>query len=368
MRYKRMAIEQESPEETGYSSILYNLAESSVTDFRFSDLNFSPGDLRLEYVPHRGHQGLRSLIAADAGLPSPEDVLLTHGAAGALFIVNTALLEKEDHLVVVRPNYSTNIQVPLTIGCAVTFIDLNFEENWRINVAAVMEACRDNTRLISITTPHNPTGMVMTAMELSAIATLARERAIPVLADETYRDAGFLTPYPPLATTYENVISVSSLSKAYGLPGLRMGWIITRDTALMEQFLAAKEMMYISNSALDEAVAYEFYQRKNNFGAIPRQQVMNNFSVLKAWLEREDRFDCVLPEGGVVCFPRLKKIPKQGMAAFHALLLEKFKTIVGPGHWFGMPDEYLRIGFGWADEAAFLGGLGNISQALSELL
>src|SRR5450432_4479769 len=103
MFYKRMPIEKESPEETGYDNILYNLAESSVTDLQFNELHLSLNSLKLEYIAHRGHTGLRKLIAAEANL-TEEKVLLTNGAAGALFIINSSLLSATDHLIVVKPN------------------------------------------------------------------------------------------------------------------------------------------------------------------------------------------------------------------------------------------------------------------------
>src|SRR5258706_777686 len=132
MFYKRMPIEKESPEETGYDTILYNLAESSVADLRFDDLNVSLSNLKLEYISHRGNAALRKTIAAEANGLNENHVLLTNGAAGALFIINTSLLTQEDHLIIIRPNYATNIEVPATIGCSISFIDLTFEESWRV--------------------------------------------------------------------------------------------------------------------------------------------------------------------------------------------------------------------------------------------
>ena len=365
MQYKRMPIEMESPEEKGYDSILYNLAESSVTDLTFNELNLQLGDLKLEYIPHRGHTKLRQLLAAEAGGLHSDQVLLTNGAAGALFIVNTALLTPADHLIVVRPNYATNIQVPVTIGCSITYIDLLFGENWRVNINAIEAAITPATRLISITTPHNPTGMVMTMEELQALIALAEERDLHLLVDETYRDTCFKTPYPVIASLSKKVISVSSLSKAYGLPGLRMGWLISQDDLLMEQFLAAKEMMYISNPALDEAVAFQFYVQKEKFAAVINQKAMENFTVLTAWLQQEAALEYVLPRGGVVCFPRFKHPDTIDIPRFYQTLLQQYKTMVGPGHWFAMPDAYMRIGFGWAGKAAFEQGLMQVSEAIA---
>jgi aspartate/methionine/tyrosine aminotransferase len=364
MLYKRMPIEKESPEEIGYSSVLYNLAESSVADLRFGDLNLSLHNLKLEYVAHRGHSGLRKLVAAEAGMADESSVLLTQGAAAALFIINTALLNKEDHLVVIRPNYATNIEVPIAIGCAVTCIDLVFEKDWRIDIQAVEAALQKNTKLISITSPHNPTGMLMTAGELDQLAAIAEKNNIWLLVDETYRDTCFKTPYPVLAGLYKKVISVSSLSKAFGLPGLRIGWIITQDQQLSETFLAAKEMIHISNSALDEEAAWQFCLQKEKFAVTINQQALQNYTVLCTWLQKETRLECVLPMGGLVCFPRFKKNRPVDTGKFYQVLQQQYKTMVGPGHWFDMPDTYMRIGFGWADTASFTAGLENISSAI----
>ena len=366
MLYKRMPIEKESPEEKGYDSILFNLAESSVTDLTFGELNIQLNELKLEYIPHRGNVQLRQMLATEAGGLHPDQILLTNGAAGALFIINTALLTPADHLIVVRPNYATNIEVPLTIGCAISYIDLQLEENWRVNLQAIEAAITPATKLISITTPHNPTGMVMTQAELQTLVALAERKHIYLLVDETYRDTCFTTPYPVVASRSEWVISVSSLSKAFGLPGLRIGWLITRNSALMEQFLAAKEMMYISNAVLDEEVATQFYRQKEKFATRINQKAMENFRLLQTWLQQEPALEYVLPEGGVVCFPRLAQPDAIDIPRFYETLTHKYKTMVGAGHWFAMPDSYMRIGFGWLGKTAFQQGLQHISAAIVE--
>lgn len=111
MLYQRMPIEKESPEEVGYDSILFNLAESSVTDLKFEELNLQLDQLKLEYIAHRGSTAPRKQIIEGTKALHEDHVLVTNGAAGALFIINTSMLSPADHLIVVRPNYSTNIEV-----------------------------------------------------------------------------------------------------------------------------------------------------------------------------------------------------------------------------------------------------------------
>jgi len=363
MLYKRMPIEKESPEEKGYDTILHNLAESSVSDLTFGELGLQLNDLKLEYIPHRGHNGLRQMIGEEAGLQK-EQVLLTSGAAGALFITNTALLTNRRHIIVVSPNYATNIEVPVAIGCLVSYVGLQLATGWRIPVDDIELLITPATTIISITTPHNPTGMTMTEAELQELIALAEKYKICLLVDETYRDTCFKTPYPVVASMSKNVVSVSSLSKAYGLPGLRMGWLITQNEFWMESFLAAKEMMHISNPALDEEVAYQFYRRREEFAAAINKKTMENYQLLVDWLQQETSLEYVLPQGGVVCFPRFKHSETIDLPRFYETLLQQYKTMVGPGHWFGMPDAYMRIGFGWPDKQAFAQGLTNVSEAI----
>ncbi|TIT85973.1 MAG: aspartate aminotransferase, partial [Mesorhizobium sp.] len=128
MNYARMVIEKEAPEEYGYDRIRYNLSESSIADQKLSDIGLSLPDLTLFYGEHRG------------------DVLVTAGAAGALFIIATSLLSASDHLVVVRPNYATNIETPKAIGCAISYVDLDFDEGFAIDVERVAAAVLPNTR------------------------------------------------------------------------------------------------------------------------------------------------------------------------------------------------------------------------------
>ena len=176
MKYRRMPIEVESPEEFGYDKIRYNLAESSCSDMALQDLPLRLNDLVLMYHDHRGHSGLRGLVAKEAGV-QPSEVLTTVGAAAALFMVSTSLLEREDHLVVVRPNYATNIETPRAIGCQVSHLDLQFEHGWRVDLAKLESLIQPNTRFVSLTCPHNPTGVMLDEATLrGAIAPSSRRR------------------------------------------------------------------------------------------------------------------------------------------------------------------------------------------------
>lgn len=366
MQYVRMPIEIESPEERGYETIAYNLSESSVADLTLSDIGGIDPAVKLAYTDHKGKPALRQLIAGQyAGIKS-EDILLTCGAAAALFAINTSLLDTNSHLIVVQPNYATNIDVPKAIGCNISYINLQIENEWKLDIDAIVNSITDETKLISITSPHNPTGMVLSEEELRKIIRIAEEKNIYLLVDETYRDICFDTPYPVAASLSNKVISISSISKAYGLPGLRIGWVITKDKMLYEKLLAAKEMMHITNSVLDEEACFSFLQKKDYWKERINKAAVENLSVLKAWLEKETRIEYVLPQGGVVCFPAIKENIKIDYGLFYETLLEKYGTMIGPGHWFNMPDRFMRIGFAWVDKETLTTGLDNISKCLND--
>lgn len=364
MNYERMVIEKEAPEEYGYDRIRFNLSESSIADQKLSDVGLSLPDLTLFYGEHRGDKELRALIAGqDKGL-SPDDVLVTAGAAGALFIIATALLSASDHLVVVRPNYATNIETPKAIGCAISYVDLDFDEGFAVDVERVAAAVRSDTRLISVTCPHNPTGTMMTRADLDALIALAESRHCRLLVDETYRDLSFGTRLPAAASLSPAAVSVSSLSKAFGIPGIRIGWLVTRDKALQETFLAAKEQIGICGSVIDEAIARAMLERRDAFLASLLPEMSKRRDIVQAWIDGEPLVDWVRPQGGVVGFPRLNVDAGFDLDRFYARLLEEHGTYVGPGHWFEMPKRFFRVGFGWPKEAELRGGLEAISAAL----
>jgi threonine dehydratase/aspartate/methionine/tyrosine aminotransferase len=363
LRYERMPIEIESPEEVGYNSIRYNLSESSITDQRLSDFGLVLPDIPLVYNEHRGSATLRSLIIEGIPELSAADVLITGGAAGALFIISTALLAARDHLVVVRPNYATNLETPRAIGCDLSFLDVAFEQGFKLDIDALRSLLRAETKLISITCPHNPTGVMLTEDELRQVVDLAKQNGSVLVVDETYRDLSLDHTLPLAASLGSHVISVSSLSKAYGVPGIRLGWIISSNPKLQELFLAAKEQISICGSVLHEWIGENILMQRRTLLDATLHKMRRRLRTVEDWMEGEARLEWVRPAGGVVCFPRMREAPPGGTGAFYKRLMEH-GTYVGPGHWFEVPDTYFRLGYGWSSESELELGLRGISHAL----
>ena len=364
MRYRRMPIEVESPEQLGYDKIKFNLTESSFSDLTFGELGLDLRSLPLAYCDHLGKPELRTAIATDSGLPSRDAVMLTPGAAGALFIVATTLLSPDDHLLVVRPNYATNLETPRALGCHVDIFDLKFEEGFDIDLDRLAARLHPQTKYISITVPNNPTGTMISRARLHALIGLAEHRGIRLLVDETYREMTYGEPLPVAAALSKSVISVSSLSKTYGLPGIRLGWLATQDAALMETFLAAKEQIVICNSVIDEEIAWQFYRGKPGWLRRNREELATRFHLVKSWFTAQDELEWVEPRGGAVAFPRIKPALRVDVDRFYQLLQEQHGTYVGPGHWFEMDRRFFRIGFAWPKTADLSSGLAAITAAV----
>jgi aspartate/methionine/tyrosine aminotransferase len=370
-----MPIEVESPEQLGYDTITNNLSESSVADRRLSDLAIDLGadgqagldEMLLCYGDHLGNPSLREAVAAGGDGLRAEDVLVMPGAAAALFATATSLLEVGDHAVIVRTNYATNLETPRAIGAELDIVDVTFEEAWQLDVARIATRVRPGlTRLISVTCPHNPTGTMFDLASLRALVELAERSGAVLLVDETYRDLTHASPLPLAATLSSRAIGVSSMSKAYGLPGLRVGWAVCRDPELAETLLAAKEQMFVCGATLDEAIAALVLADRTRILTPILDDVRTRLRIVREWMAGQEAFEWIEPVGGVVGLVRFRPEIAVDTARFYELLLAKHGTYVGPGHWFEVDDRHFRLGFGWPTEGELRAGLAALSAAAQE--
>ncbi|CAG7959772.1 unnamed protein product [Penicillium salamii] len=225
---------------------------------------------------------------------------------------------------------------------------------------------RPETKIVSVTVPHNPTGTVISRQTLDQLVAVTKQRNCLLLVDETYRDVHYGTQLPVAASLGDHVLSVCSLSKSFGIPGIRLGWIITQNKKLQETRLAAKEQISVSGSVINEWIASDILSRREPLLQSTNAEMKIRVEMVRLWIEKEELLEWIEPAGGVVCFPRMKKEPVGGLDAFYNRLLTKYQTYVGPGHWFEMPDTFFRLGFGWPTGEELLGGMESISQALRD--
>ena len=359
-----MPIEIESPEQLGYDTIANNLSESSFSDMRLSDhgIDSDVGDLLLQYGDHLGLPRLREQIAGDA--LDPDDVLVTAGAAPALFLVASALVQPGDHIVVLRPNYATNLETPLTIGADVEYLDLSFDERWELNPDRIAAALRPDTRLVSLTYPHNPTGAMLERAQLERIAEVVEAHpSAYLLLDETYRELAYGEPLPQIAALSRVGIGVSSMSKVYGMPGLRIGWVTCRDPDLKETLLAAKEQILLAGATIDEELAARVLEARPRLLPVIREKVERKLAIVRDWMAGQDVFEWVEPRAGVVGCVRFREGVEVDVDAFYESLLRDHGTYVGPGHWFDQDRRSFRLGFGWPEADELERGLDGLLKA-----
>ncbi len=366
MRYRRLPIEIESPEELGYETIANNLSESSFSDMRLADYDIESdvSGLLLQYGDHRGNPALRAEIASDSTGVGEQDVIVVAGASAALFVIATSLLESGDHILVCRPNYATNIETPMALGADVEFLDLHFEDHWALEPDRIEAALRPRTKLVSLTYPQNPTGQMIDAATLERIVGIVeRHPSARLLLDETYRELAYGEPLPVAASLSPRVISVSSVSKTYGMPGLRIGWITCIDTGLMETLLAAKEQILITGATIDEEMASRVLAARSEILPQVRAKIADHLEIVRDWIEGQETFEWVEPTAGVVALPRIHPDIDTDINRFYECLLSEHGTYVGPGHWFDQDRRSFRLGFAWPSTEELRRGLSGLSAA-----
>lgn len=366
LKFERMIMEKESPEELGYDKIQNNLTESSIRDRNIKDLGIIVDDLILSYEDHSGIPELRETIAQDYHNVSSDSILVTTGACMAIFITYITLLNNDDHVLVINPNYATNIEIPKSLGINMDLLTLTFEEQFSLDLEKLERMIKPSTKLISITYPHNPTGAMIDEKTLLKVIQLAENNNSYLLVDETYRELTMGKKLSQAASLSDKAISVESMSKSFGIPGIRVGWIATQSSFLKEKFLAAMEQICICGSVVDEEIALHVLNHKNELMKGIKMYNKKAFRIVSDWIENQKELEWIEPKGGVVCFPRIKPNIKISIDKFYNILNNKYGTYVGPGHWFGHDDHYFRIGYSWPLEQELKDGLQSIINSIKE--
>jgi aspartate/methionine/tyrosine aminotransferase len=239
---------------------------------------------------------------------SASDILCFAGAGEGIFVAMQVLLKPGDHAIVLTPNYQSAETVPLSI-CDVSGVALDASQGWTLDLGRLRDAIRPNTRLVSINFPNNPTGAIPSGRILSALVDLCREKNLWLFSDEVYRgvETDPSRRMAQVADIYERGLSLNVMSKAYGLPGLRIGWIACRNRDLLGRMERYKHYLSICNSAPSEVLARIALKARDrilerNLGLIRR-----NIAAAQTFFARyPDRFEFSPPDGGCVCFVHYK--------------------------------------------------------------
>lgn len=305
----------------------------------------------LGYTETYGSPSLREEIAKTYETATPSDILCFAGAEEGVYAAMRVLLAKDDHAIVVVPNYQAAETLPLAI-CEVTGVPLDPEDNWSLDIELVRSRIKPNTRLISINFPNNPTGAVLDRSRFDALVELCREKGIYLFSDEVYRsvERDEAIRLPQAADVYEKGLSLNVMSKAYGLPGLRIGWIMTRDRSVLQKMERYKHYLSICNSVPSEFLAIAALKVGEKILERNRGLVNSNAEKLGAFFnEFPDIFQWRRPDGGCVGYPRYRK--EEGADRFCEELVRTTGILLLPpkiyrSELLETPADRFRIGFG----------------------
>jgi aspartate/methionine/tyrosine aminotransferase len=323
------------------------------------------GGLRLGYTESPGDPALRAEIAGLYEHVAPDDVLVFSGAEEAIFALHNVLLRPGDHAIVVQPAYQSLAEVAHAVGADVTGAELRAQDGWRLDVAAVRAALRPKSRLILVNEPHNPTGSLSDRATFDGLVALAAQSGARLIVDEVYRFLEFdpADRLPAGADALPNGVSIGVMSKAFGLAGLRIGWVATRDRELLARLAAFKDYTTICAAAPSEVLALIALRARDRVLARNRAIVATNMALLDTFFEHwAGIFEWVRPRGGSVAFPNL--LANVPIDRFAEGLVRETGTLILPGSLFGDAENRFRIGFGRSSMPEALGRLDDFAARL----
>ena len=368
MRFPEFAMER--MQSTHEHSVRFDLSESGLEALTLEEAArdlAALGRERLGYSAGPGREATRALVASFHAPAAPENVLLTTGTSEANFLALATLLEPGDEVVMLMPSYLQLHGIARGLGARVREVWLREEWGWKVDLEAIRAAVNDKTKVICVCNPNNPTGQVLSTPEIFDIAAVAARHGAWIIADEVFRGAervgGETATFFSESVHHERIIVTGGLSKAYGLPGLRVGWIVAPPERIAAA-LSLKDYTTIAPATLSDLLAEIALARRPQLLKRARFLLNERWPILESWAAAHAQdLHWVAPAAGAVCFFGYS-FPVES-AAFADRLIADWSTMLVPGIHFGA-ERHLRIGFGMPT-ATLRGGLEALDRALAEL-
>lgn len=353
-----------------YFDVEIDIGSSGVEDYSLSDLRsllgISTEDLdRLVFHDSRtlGGPELRRAVAERWAGGEIERVVVTHGATEANFLTMNALLERDDEVLILDPLYQQLYSIAEAIGCRLKRWPLRFEEGFTPNLEDARRLIGPRTRMVVVNFPHNPTGATVTLDQQRELIELCSRVGAYLVWDVAFAELTYEEPpLPDPGLFYERAVSMGTLSKAYGLPGLRLGWCLAAPEVL-QSFLRIRDYLTLHLSPLVELIGQRAIAGGDLLLEPRRRQARRNRDLVESWVnEQQGRVDWVRPAGGVCAFPRLNGV--SDVVEFCRLLARVERVLLVPGACFCRP-QHVRLGFGGSTRS-LEDGLQRLSRALAE--
>jgi aspartate/methionine/tyrosine aminotransferase len=320
--------------------------------------------LWLGYTESSGSPTLRQTIAGMYQHQAPENILTLAAAEEGIFIVLHALLSPADHAIIETPCYESALEVTRSTGAAVEVWQRHFEDGWAHDLLALEKLFRPNTKLVYINTPSNPTGINMKPEIYTTLLEMCEARGVVLFCDEVYRELEHDTgsTLPAACDLSKTAVSLGSVSKAYGLPGLRTGWLASQNHTLLQKCLDFKLYTSICSPAPAEFLSDLALRHRHVMLSDNRAIVQRNLLLLQAFIERHsNHFAWVAPNASPICFPRLTGLGN--VREFCERLAQEKSVLLLPGEVYDMPN-HVRIGYGRENMPQALGLLEEHISAL----
>ena len=339
-------------------SATYDLAISNLRGASIEDLPGAADALSLNGRNDNGYAPLLDAIASRYGVSS-DQVTTAQGTSGANFLVLAALLRSGEDVLIEEPGYDPLLGAARLVGANVVRFRREFRDGFALDPDRVRAAMTARTKLIVVTTPHNPSGAVADPAALHEVGRIAAEQDAHVLVDEVYLDA--TDSSQPAAATYgDRFISTSSLTKSYGLAGLRCGWILSSEE-VAEQIRRARDVVDGTGSIVTERLGVLAFEHLDDLIARARRILAENRPIALQVLKHRPELEFIEPRGGTIVFPRLKGV--DDTSRFADRLLAERQTAIVPGRFFQAP-EHFRLGFSGRTDS-LRAGLAALESALS---
>ena len=336
-----------------------DLAGSNLLACALEDLPGAREALDLSGESPDGYPPLLEAIAARYGV-EPRNVATGGGCSGANYLACAALLEEGDEALIERPVYDPLIAAVRMLGARPRFFERRHEEGFAIDVRAVEKALTPSTRLVIVSNPHNPSGVLASPEQIGGLARLAERAGVLVLADEVYRDAVASPGLPPAATTSAVFVSSNSLTKAYGLSSLRCGWTLA-SPEITERIRRARDVVDVSGAIPAERLSVLAFGHLDRLAERARRILEPNRRLFRELLARRPELECA-PFRAPIAFPRFRD--GRDASPFARRLFERHGVAVVPGSFFDRPSHF-RVSLGGFPPAV-AAGLEALDRCLDE--